>query len=145
IVSSGDYSYGMYLYGYPLQQAVASVGPATHHWAINVGIALPAAWLVAYCSWHYVERRALALRSHLPALEARIVRWVSDRRQVLVAGASGVAQQREIIDSILLAGVCAAGVAGVLLLVSVHEVLGILSIVLACFAVRVSLLRLRGV
>ena len=29
IVSSGDYSYGMYLYGFVVQQCVAAFGPST--------------------------------------------------------------------------------------------------------------------
>lgn len=36
IVSSGDYSYGMYLYGFPIQQAAISVlGPIGLHWYVN--------------------------------------------------------------------------------------------------------------
>ena len=80
LIRSGDYSYGLYLYGYPIQQAIASFGPPARHWWINVGLALPAALLVAVCSWHVLERRALALRRHIPRLEQRLiagpaVRW----------------------------------------------------------------------
>jgi peptidoglycan/LPS O-acetylase OafA/YrhL len=39
----GDHSYGLYLYGFPIQQAVASAGNRTHNWYINFGIALPLA------------------------------------------------------------------------------------------------------
>jgi peptidoglycan/LPS O-acetylase OafA/YrhL len=75
LVRSGDYSYGLYLYGYPLQQAVAAFGPPARHYWINVGIALPASLLVAVCSWHALERRALSLRRFIPAMEAAILAW----------------------------------------------------------------------
>jgi peptidoglycan/LPS O-acetylase OafA/YrhL len=79
LVSRGDYSYGLYLYGVPLQQAIASYGPEAQHWWINVAMALPASLLVAVLSWHIVERPVLALRRHLPAVEGRLVRLVSGR------------------------------------------------------------------
>jgi peptidoglycan/LPS O-acetylase OafA/YrhL len=69
---SGDYSYGLYLYGFPVQQAFASLGPWAHHWYLNLGVCLPATFLVAWCSWHAVERPALALRRHLPAIERNL-------------------------------------------------------------------------
>jgi peptidoglycan/LPS O-acetylase OafA/YrhL len=70
---SGDYSYGLYLYGYPVQQVFASLGPWTHHWYLNLLVSLPATFLVAGLSWHVVEKRALGLRRHLPRIERRLV------------------------------------------------------------------------
>lgn len=70
-LQSGDYSYGIYLYGYPIQQAVAAQGPAFQHWWVNVGIALPTALAIAVASWRRVEKPALAARRHIPVLEAR--------------------------------------------------------------------------
>ncbi len=75
-LKSGDYSYGLYLYGFPIQQAFSSLGPALHHWYINIIVSLPCALGVAMISWHYVERPALALRRYLPAIERRLVRAV---------------------------------------------------------------------
>jgi peptidoglycan/LPS O-acetylase OafA/YrhL len=68
-ILSGDYSYGLYLYGYPLQQAVATF-PALRHWHYNFAIAYPAALLFAVGSWWLLERRALALRAHLLSFRA---------------------------------------------------------------------------
>jgi peptidoglycan/LPS O-acetylase OafA/YrhL len=76
-LKSGDYSYGLYLYGFPLQQAFSSLGPAVHHWYLNIMVSLPCALGVAMLSWHYVERPALGLRRYLPAIERRLVRAVS--------------------------------------------------------------------
>jgi peptidoglycan/LPS O-acetylase OafA/YrhL len=64
-VFSGDYSYGMYLYGYPLQQTVASFGSQYRHWYLNFAIAYPLAVGCAVFSWWVVEKRALALRKFL--------------------------------------------------------------------------------
>jgi len=69
-LSSGDYSYGIYLYGYPIQQVVASGGPELQHWWMNVGITLPVALGIAVMSWHYIERPALSLRKHIGRVEA---------------------------------------------------------------------------
>ncbi len=76
---SGDYSYGLYLYGFPIQQAFASLGPWTHHWYLNIAVCLPAAFLVAYFSWNLVEKPTLALRRHLPGIERRLMRLVRGR------------------------------------------------------------------
>ena len=58
----GDYSYGLYLWGFPVQQAIAS------HWPglpaeCNALLAWPLAMLMAVLSWHVIEEPALALKS----------------------------------------------------------------------------------
>ena len=56
----GDYSYGTYVYAFPVQQLVQHVwgpfGPG-----VVVALALPATLLLAVVSWRWVERPALAL------------------------------------------------------------------------------------
>jgi len=91
LVSSGDYSYGLYLYGYPLQQAVAAVGPETHHWWINAGVSLPAALLIATLSWRLVEKPTLGLRHRIPAIEAKLIAWAvrAGRRTGIPDGRAG--------------------------------------------------------
>jgi peptidoglycan/LPS O-acetylase OafA/YrhL len=56
IVLSGDYAYGMYLYAFPVQQAVASLVPAPSHWYVNAALALPSTVLLAVASWWMVQR-----------------------------------------------------------------------------------------
>jgi peptidoglycan/LPS O-acetylase OafA/YrhL len=65
VLSTGDYSYGMYLYGYPIQQAVMAMNPALRHWWINLLIAYPLAAAFAFASWHLVEKHALKLKGRL--------------------------------------------------------------------------------
>lgn len=73
IVSSGDYSYGMYLYGFVIQQCVAAFGPSLQYWYLNVVISLPVAFGVAVASWHLVEKRVLRLRAQLERFEAAVL------------------------------------------------------------------------
>ncbi|MDR6873015.1 peptidoglycan/LPS O-acetylase OafA/YrhL [Bosea sp. BE125] len=71
IVSSGDYSYGIFLYGFPIQQAVSAAFPEFRHWWFNLIVSAPIVFLVAYASWHMIEKRALLLRERLKKLELR--------------------------------------------------------------------------
>lgn len=58
----GDYSYGLYLYAFPLQGlAVWLAGPQSP--AANIALALPMTFACAVLSWHLVERPALRLRA----------------------------------------------------------------------------------
>lgn len=73
-MEKGDYSYGIYLYGFPLQEVVVYLtGEAGHHWYINAVLALPLIFLVAMFSWWCVEKPALKLRPMLIRFEDRFV------------------------------------------------------------------------
>jgi peptidoglycan/LPS O-acetylase OafA/YrhL len=64
-----DYSYGIYLYGYPIIQAIVGSAPALRgHGALVFVLATAATVAFAATSWHVIERRALALKSRLPAM-----------------------------------------------------------------------------
>ena len=57
----GDYSYGMYVYAFPLQGLVVWLfGPLTP--VLHSLLAFPPVLLLAVLSWHYVEAPALRLR-----------------------------------------------------------------------------------
>ncbi|MCA0940559.1 acyltransferase [Salipiger pacificus] len=53
----GDYSYGTYLYAFPVQQVLAWTGIMLPLW--NMALALPATLMLAALSWHLVESPAL--------------------------------------------------------------------------------------
>jgi peptidoglycan/LPS O-acetylase OafA/YrhL len=64
----GDYSYGTYIYGFPLQQSVAALVPGIAPMAMTA-LSLPAAILLGALSWHCVERPSLQLRKGGPGLD----------------------------------------------------------------------------
>jgi peptidoglycan/LPS O-acetylase OafA/YrhL len=74
----GDYSYGMYIYAFPVEQTFAALynerGPV-----VMIIFALPLTLLFAAISWHCVEKRAIAQRSTLSA-------WLTGRMQPRRAG-----------------------------------------------------------
>ncbi len=59
----GDYSYGAYIYAFPLQQAAVAAGFMTP--LLNMAVALPLAVICAVLSWRYVEAPALKMRLRL--------------------------------------------------------------------------------
>ena len=66
---SRDYSYGIYLYGYPITQALVASMPALRgHGALVFVLATLCTVAFAAMSWHVIERRALALKGRLPAM-----------------------------------------------------------------------------
>jgi peptidoglycan/LPS O-acetylase OafA/YrhL len=85
VISSGDYSYGIYLYGFPIQQAAVSLGPWSENWYVNIMIALPATVLLAMASWFLVEKPLLARRPFLTTLEDRAIAGRETMHASLVA------------------------------------------------------------
>jgi len=81
VILSGDYSYGLYLYGFPVQQAIVAVAPALRLWYWNLLLAVPCAILVAVGSWWLVERPVLGQRGKLKQLEE----WYLKRRRLVGA------------------------------------------------------------
>jgi peptidoglycan/LPS O-acetylase OafA/YrhL len=69
-LTTGDYSYPIFLYGYPIQQAVAAVAPWSRHWSMNLALSLPLIWGVSALSWHFVEKPAQKFRRPLFKFEA---------------------------------------------------------------------------
>jgi peptidoglycan/LPS O-acetylase OafA/YrhL len=72
IVNSGDYSYGLYLYGYPVQQAVITLLPGMREWYWNLLISLPIAAAIAALSWHLIEKPVLSRKKILQRINDRI-------------------------------------------------------------------------
>ncbi|MGS2613475.1 acyltransferase family protein [Micromonospora sp. LZ34] len=68
---SNDYSYGIYIYGFLLQQVMASLGWSRWGFVPFALMSVAAAWAVAFLSWKLVERPALLLKDWTPGFAAR--------------------------------------------------------------------------
>ncbi|SFG95494.1 acyltransferase family protein [Methylobacterium gossipiicola] len=67
-----DLSYGIYLYGWPIQQSLQSGLPGASPWLL-LPIALALTGFVALVSWIAVERPALRLKARMPRARQRRV------------------------------------------------------------------------
>jgi peptidoglycan/LPS O-acetylase OafA/YrhL len=66
----GDYSYGMYIYAFPVQQLVTHYGALSP--VTNMAAAFPLTLILAILSWHLVEKPALSLvRRRSPTAEEK--------------------------------------------------------------------------
>jgi peptidoglycan/LPS O-acetylase OafA/YrhL len=67
LTSSGDYSYGVYIYAFPIQQTVVYLWPQ-----IGIGsyllVCFSITFILAVLSWHLVERPALFLKPRRPTV-----------------------------------------------------------------------------
>jgi len=61
----GDYSYGLYLSAYPLQQLYSLLFPDFRIWWANLAFALLFGLIYAAASWHLLESKVLALRGRI--------------------------------------------------------------------------------
>ena len=59
----GDLSYGIYIYAFPVQQAIIFWLREGGGWVKILAISYPIVLLIAALSWHLVEKRALLLKS----------------------------------------------------------------------------------
>ncbi|HOI13558.1 MAG TPA: acyltransferase [Methanoculleus sp.] len=81
----GDFSYGIYIYHYPVQQALIQVTGNALLLPALFGLSFSATFALAFLSWHIVEKRALAAKSlgaadlwrvlGLPSLPAPLTAW----------------------------------------------------------------------
>lgn len=60
----GDPSYGIYLWGWPIQQMVVTLAPGITPWA-NFLVSAPLAIAMGVASWHLVEKPCLSLKGKI--------------------------------------------------------------------------------
>ena len=65
LLEKGDYSYGIYLYAFPIQQAYVALLPQGREWYVNVPLTLITTAAFAALSWHAVERPVLGRRKQI--------------------------------------------------------------------------------
>ncbi|MFZ9595356.1 MAG: acyltransferase family protein [Bdellovibrionia bacterium] len=66
LIDRGDYSYGIYLYGYPIQQTLWEVFPFARIGVILFFLALPLTLIFSILSWTWIEKPFLKLKKFLP-------------------------------------------------------------------------------
>jgi len=72
ILRGADYSYGLYLYGYPIEQTVVYIFPHMLSPVFTAVAALIIASFFAAFSWHFVEKPALKLRRFFDAKKTTV-------------------------------------------------------------------------
>ena len=93
-----DYSYGIYLYGFPIIQATLCIAPSLRGHVVVVGIiSLTTTVLFAALSWTFIEKPALKLKRHLPRIGAMQLRWPPTDRKLRMEKptAAGLRRGRE--------------------------------------------------
>lgn len=76
LVDGVDFSYGLFLYGYPIQQALAATSVFFLGWTANFVGSVALGILFAAMSWRFIEKPALNFRKVLYHWEEK---WVSKR------------------------------------------------------------------
>ena len=71
----GDYSYGTYIYGFPIQVVVLAIFPSSTVWQ-HVGVAMTLTLALGILSWHLVESPALR---QVPRVRRRLQRLFAHR------------------------------------------------------------------
>ncbi|MBB4423810.1 peptidoglycan/LPS O-acetylase OafA/YrhL [Bradyrhizobium sp. CIR48] len=71
-----DYSYGIYLYGYPFQQAACQLLPGGSFWLLNIVYGVVSSGVAAHLSWTLVEKRVLEWRSTALFRVAKFRKWL---------------------------------------------------------------------
>ncbi|KAB1649112.1 acyltransferase family protein [Pseudoclavibacter endophyticus] len=77
----GDFSYGIYIFAWPLMQFGAYFGLHETGWFVYHLVIVIAAHLCAFVSWHAIEKPAMSLKNWTPAPLA----WALDRLRPLDA------------------------------------------------------------
>lgn len=79
ILKGADYSYGIYLYGFAIQQAVQHLIPQLN-WAGNFVVALTVVSVISAISWIFIEKPALNARPALMAFEQKVLEYIARTR-----------------------------------------------------------------
>jgi peptidoglycan/LPS O-acetylase OafA/YrhL len=76
----GDFSYGVYIFAWPVQQFVAYFGVHTWGWVAYHVIVVAIVHVLAYLSWHLIENPAISLKNWTPRWLERLLTRSRERR-----------------------------------------------------------------
>ena len=65
---AGDYSYGVYIYAFPVQQSIVALVPGISTTGL-MATAFPVTLFLAVASWHFVEARCLSMKGRYVVIE----------------------------------------------------------------------------
>lgn len=86
ILFTGDYSYGLYLFAFPIQQTYTHLFPAMRVWYLNATFTILFGLLYAAFSWWCIEKPLLARKQHF----VRIAEAARDQvRRLIGLGGKG--------------------------------------------------------
>jgi peptidoglycan/LPS O-acetylase OafA/YrhL len=93
LLQSGDYSYGIYLYGYPISEALIATFPVLRgNFFGLVASAILCTGLFAFLSWHLIEKRFLRLRKYFSVKSAKIAEELHPEALPVAAPAASTAR-----------------------------------------------------
>jgi len=69
LLQNGDYSYGIYLFHFPIQQTLVHLFPGIREWWLLFPIAAILTMLFAAASWHWIEKPSLKLKKRFDFLK----------------------------------------------------------------------------
>lgn len=65
LLQNGDYSYGIYLFHFPIQQSLVQLFPSLREWWLLLPVAACLTILFAAGSWHWIEKPSLRLKRYI--------------------------------------------------------------------------------
>ncbi|MFK4853271.1 acyltransferase family protein [Microbacterium sp. ZW T6_19] len=73
----GDFSYGIYIYAWPLMTLATYFGLQKYGWIVYHVVIVVAVHLLAIGSWHLIEKPAMSLKDWTPKPLTAFLRWMS--------------------------------------------------------------------
>ncbi|MDG4839724.1 acyltransferase [Micromonospora sp. WMMD967] len=86
ISRTNDYTYGLYIYGFPVQQMIALFGGARFGMVGYILLSLLGALVFAMLSWHLVERPALGFKAGSVRARHRLAKRATTARALPIPG-----------------------------------------------------------
>ncbi|MEL0028797.1 MAG: hypothetical protein VW625_09085, partial [Perlucidibaca sp.] len=81
----GDYSYGLYLFGFPMQQVYAMLFMPHPHWLGSIAFGLTCGLGYAWFSWNFVEKPILQRKNQIIAGTNQAFAMLLPRRSAALA------------------------------------------------------------
>jgi peptidoglycan/LPS O-acetylase OafA/YrhL len=76
-IKDKDLSYGYYIYGFVIQQIIASLDSNAHHWQYNFILAISFGFFISYASWQLVEKPVLIRKSIIISFENKYTTYIN--------------------------------------------------------------------